>query len=83
LSLLLDENLSPRLTARLGSLFTDLIHVRDVGLKQADDQAIWDWAKQNRYNVVTADTDFVTIFSRRGSPPKLVHILNAAISRYR
>jgi predicted nuclease of predicted toxin-antitoxin system len=47
LSLLLDENLSPRLAIRLASLLPGLIHVRDVALKQADDQEIWDWAKEN------------------------------------
>ena len=41
MSLLLDENLSPRLTFRLASLFRSLIHVRDVGLKQAGDEEIW------------------------------------------
>jgi predicted nuclease of predicted toxin-antitoxin system len=74
LSLLLDENLSPRLTVRLASLFPGLIHVRDVGLKQADDRGVWDWAKQNRCTVVTADGDFVTMASRVGQPPKVVHI---------
>jgi predicted nuclease of predicted toxin-antitoxin system len=74
LSLLLDENLSPRLTVRLASLFPGLTHVRDVGLKQADDRGIWDWAKQNSCTVVTADADFVAMASRAGPPPKVVHI---------
>ena len=69
--LLLDENLSPRLTNRLASLFQGLIHVRDVGLKQADDREIWNWAKQNAYTVVTADADFVALGQRLGSPPKV------------
>jgi len=43
--LLLDENLSPRLVQRLGSLFPGLTHVRNVGLARAADQIIWDWAK--------------------------------------
>ena len=48
MSLLLDENLSPRLVARLLSLFSGLIHVRDVGLKQASDEQIWTWAQGER-----------------------------------
>jgi predicted nuclease of predicted toxin-antitoxin system len=55
LSLLLDENLSPRLTFRLASLLRGLIHVRDVGLKQAGDEEIWDWARENSHAVITAD----------------------------
>jgi predicted nuclease of predicted toxin-antitoxin system len=74
LSLLLDENLSPRLTVRLASLFPGLIHVRDVGLKQAGDEEIWDWARENNHTVITADADFVALVNRRGPPPKLIHI---------
>jgi predicted nuclease of predicted toxin-antitoxin system len=73
-SLLLDENLSPRLVPRLASLFPGLIHVRDVNLNRAPDREIWDWARANRYTVVTADTDFVTLSQRLGWPPKVVHI---------
>ncbi len=74
MSLLLDENLSPRLTVRLASLFPGVIHVRDVGLKQADDREIWDWARENDRTVVTTDADFVELVKLKGSPPKLVHI---------
>jgi predicted nuclease of predicted toxin-antitoxin system len=64
LSLLLDENLSPRLIPRLTLLFPGLTHVRDVDLKQADDRTIWDWARQNSYTLVTADSDFVAWSAR-------------------
>jgi predicted nuclease of predicted toxin-antitoxin system len=73
-SLLLDENLSPRLVARLLSLFPGLTHVRDVGLKQASDEQIWTCAKENGYTVVTADSDFVELSDRLGWPPKVVHL---------
>ena len=74
LSLLLDENLSPRLTLRLASLFPGMIRVRDVGLKHADDRTIWNWATQNGYTLVTADADFVVMTNRSGSLPKVIHI---------
>jgi predicted nuclease of predicted toxin-antitoxin system len=73
-SLLLDENLSPRLVARLLSLFPGITHVRDVGLKQASDEQIWTRAKDDGYTVVTADADFVALSNRLGWPPKVVHI---------
>jgi predicted nuclease of predicted toxin-antitoxin system len=72
--LLLDENLSPRLIGRLASLFSGLKHVRDIGLKQASDEAIWDWARINEYTVVTTDADFVALCNERGSPPKIIHL---------
>lgn len=74
MNLLLDENLSPRLTLRLASLLPGLIHVRDVGLKQASDLEIWDWARENRYTVITTDADFVALVNRKGAPPKLIHL---------
>ena len=72
--LLLDENLSPRLVSRLFSLFTGLTHVRDVGLRQADDKVVWDWAKASGYTIVTTDSDFVAMSQRLGWPPKVIHI---------
>jgi len=47
--LLLDENLSPKLVSRLRELYGQIAHVRDVSLRQADDQSIWDWAKVRGY----------------------------------
>ena len=72
--LLLDENLSPRLVPRLQSLFGGLTHVRDVGLRRADDKAIWDWAKANGYAVITTDSDFIAMSQTAGWPPKVIHI---------
>jgi predicted nuclease of predicted toxin-antitoxin system len=73
-NLLLDENLSPRLLLRLASLFPGLIHVRDIGLKQAPDETIWDWATRNGYAVVTTDGDFAALSGERGWPPKVIHL---------
>ena len=49
-------------------------HVRDVGLRQAEDKAIRDWAKANAHTVVTTDYDFVAMSQRLGWPPKVIHI---------
>lgn len=72
--LLLDENLSPRLVARLVSLFAGLPHVRDVGLRQAEDKSIWDWAQAHAFTILTSDADFVSLSQRLGWPPKVIHI---------
>ncbi len=74
MKLLLDENLSPRLVNRLKILLPGLTHVRDFGLKQADDREIWAWAQRNDFAIVTTDADFVALAQRFGSPPKLIHI---------
>ena len=74
MSLLFDENLSPRLAARLASLFPGCIHVRDVGLQQADDREIWQWAGDNGHTLVTTDSDFVVMAEQIGPPSKVIHI---------
>jgi predicted nuclease of predicted toxin-antitoxin system len=73
-NLLLDENISPRLANRLNLLFPGVTHVREVGLKQADDQQIWGWARDHEFSIITTDADFVALAQRRGWPPKVVHL---------
>jgi predicted nuclease of predicted toxin-antitoxin system len=72
--LLLDENLSPRLVQRLSPLFSGLTHVREVGLKQAQDEDIREWAKANDFAVVSTDSDFVALARRFSWPPKVIHL---------
>ena len=48
MKLLFDENLSPELVRLLADLFPESVHVRDVGLKAADDLLVWQYAKDNR-----------------------------------
>jgi predicted nuclease of predicted toxin-antitoxin system len=42
--LLFDQNLSHRLVALLANEFPGSVHLRDVGLNTADDQASWQFA---------------------------------------
>ena len=74
MKLLLDENLSPRLARRLELLFPGITHVREAGLKQADDIVIWEWAKVNECTIVTTDADFVLLSRRLSYPPKVIHL---------
>jgi predicted nuclease of predicted toxin-antitoxin system len=55
--LLLDENLSDRIVARVVDLFPQSEHVKTVGLKQADDSMVSAWAKQHGFTLVSKDTD--------------------------
>ena len=60
MKLLFDANLSPKLVTRLAELFPGLAHVFDTGLgRLTPDTAIWDYAAQNGFTIVTADSDFV------------------------
>ncbi|MBW4523437.1 MAG: DUF5615 family PIN-like protein [Scytolyngbya sp. HA4215-MV1] len=74
MKLLFDQNLSPRLVNRLADLYPDSQHVSFIGLDQADDRAVWEYANQNDFTVVTRDSDFSELSVLRGFPPKAVWI---------
>ena len=70
--LLFDENLSPRLVAKLADLYPNSAHVADVGLARAPDELIWEYAATNGFLIVTKDDDFRQHSFLRGFPPKVV-----------
>jgi len=70
--LLFDENLSPRLAPRLADLFPDSTHVRDVGLKSADDPVVWDYARLKGFLIVSKDADIHDLSLVLGNPPKVI-----------
>lgn len=72
MKLLFDENLSHKLVAVLTSEFPDSAHVRDVGLRGAEDQRIWDYARTRGFTIVSKDTDFRERSYVEGFPPKII-----------
>jgi predicted nuclease of predicted toxin-antitoxin system len=72
--LLLDENLSRRLAARLQDLYPGTAHVEDLGLGSSDDEAVWQGAKGEGYAIVSKDSDFHQRSFVFGHPPKVVWI---------
>lgn len=40
------------------------------------DSQIWDYAKNNGFAIITADTDFVTLANSYGPPPKVILLEN-------
>jgi predicted nuclease of predicted toxin-antitoxin system len=73
--LLFDQNPSPKLVHRLADLFLGSAHVQDVGLDQAGDDQVWEYARQNGFVVVTKDEDYDALSVLLGSPPKVIHLL--------
>ena len=71
MKLLLDENLSPRLCEALADVFVGSVHVRQVGLKSADDPEVWAYASEHGFAVVTKDADFRQRSFLLGLPPKV------------
>jgi predicted nuclease of predicted toxin-antitoxin system len=72
MKLLFDQNLSPRLPRLLADIYAESVHVREVDLRDADDFAIWHYAKANGYAIVSKDSDFQQRSLLQGSPPKFI-----------
>ena len=72
--LLFDENLSPRLVDRLADIYPGSAHVSSIGLGNALDKAVWEYARQNDFMVVTKDADFSEMSLVSGFPPKVIWI---------
>ena len=72
MKLLLDENLSRRLVPFLQGAFPGTTQVALIGLEQASDRTLWNYAKENDYVIVTQDADFQELSLLLGHPPRVV-----------
>lgn len=72
MKLLLDQNLSYRLLARLEAVFPGSTQVHRLGLEHADDAALWLLARRDGYAIVTKDSDVPDISLVRGFPPQVI-----------
>ena len=72
MKLLFDQNLSPHLPRLLADIYAESIHVREVGLRDAADFAIWQYAKREGYAIVSKDSDFQQRSLLHGAPPKFI-----------
>ena len=74
MKLLFDQNISFRLIKRIIDIFPESKQVRELGLENASDIKIFDFAKQNDFAIVTFDADFCDLNVMKGSPPKIIWI---------
>lgn len=74
MKLLFDHNLSPKLVLRLADLFPNSNHLFPLQLDQADDIAIWEYAKQNGFTIISKDIDFSDRSVLFGHPPKVMRL---------
>lgn len=73
MKLLLDANISWRLTAKLKLHFIDCLHVDEIGLTiPPKDVEIWNYALINNLIIVTNDEDFLNLANNKGFPPKVI-----------
>lgn len=78
--LLFDQNISFRISKKLSSELGVFTHVSECGLINCDDNVIWNYAKQNKYIIVTYDSDFYDISLINGCPPKIIWIRTGNLS---
>lgn len=72
MKLLFDENVSPKLAEILAHEYPGRAHVRNVGLRGADDRRIWDYGRERGFTIVSKDTDFRERSFVEGFPPKII-----------
>jgi predicted nuclease of predicted toxin-antitoxin system len=72
MKLLFDNNLSPKLILRLASLYPNSVHVASLQLDTASDLAVWQYAKEAGYCLITKDSDFNELLASKGFPPKVI-----------
>ncbi len=72
MKLLFDANVSHKLVRGLAGEFHGSAHVRDVGLRGAEDHQIWDHARAHGFAIVSKDTDFRERSYVQGFPPKII-----------
>ena len=69
----LDAHLSPRVANWIADRIGEpAVPVRDLGLREAEDSAIWEAARRARVIVLTKDADFRERVHRLGPPPQVI-----------
>ena len=80
MKLLIDENLSHKLAGKRVDLFPQMDHVRDFELTHSLDSAIWEFAKQSGFTILTTDIDYFDMVTAFGPPPKVIWLRSWAHS---
>ncbi len=80
----LDAHLSPAVALWLRMRFDlEAIPVRDLGLREAEDEDIFAAAKQAGVVVMTKDSDFIELLERHGPPPQVIWLRSGNTSNAR
>lgn len=80
-----DAHISPSICRWIRRQFAvDAVHIRDLGLREAEDPDIFGKARKAHVVVFTKDEDFVDLVGRLGTPPQVLwlrcgHMANARL----
>ena len=72
----IDAQLSPALAAWINQNYEDIEakSVRAVGLRDADDQEIYQAAREAEVVMMSKDSDFLNLLDRHGPPPRMIWV---------
>jgi len=71
----IDAQLSPQMARWLEETFeVECHHVRDLGLREAEDREIFRKARDASAVVMTKDEDFVYLVEQNGAPPQVIWV---------
>lgn len=75
MKILVDQNISHRLLEKLTVFPAEIKHIKNEGLVNANDHAIFMYARVNQFDaVLTLDDDFVKLLNAYSTPPKIIWI---------
>jgi|JI10StandDraft_1071094.scaffolds.fasta_scaffold303588_2 predicted nuclease of predicted toxin-antitoxin system len=73
--LLLDGNVSRYLKSSLRAYYQgEIISIFDLHFDEVEDADIWKYAKENGFDILTKDSDFLDLAARFGAPPKVIFL---------
>jgi len=70
--LIVDAQLPPSLASALRDAGCEAVAVREIGLREAKDSAIWQYALENQAAILTKDEDFAQRCLSGVNPPVVV-----------
>lgn len=70
--LLFDQNISFRIVRLLKEAYPACVHLSRCGLLDAEDQTIWEYARDHSLAIVSFDQDFIDLAALHGTPPKVI-----------
>lgn len=77
---LVDNPLSPALASALVRAGHNATHVRDLSLRDAEDEVIFSRAARDGWTIISADTDFATLLALRNDTKPSVILLRQGVS---